>query len=840
MQWRVMIPRGMLLAVALSSSLRAQQKAQPPPAPAASQTKLSGTTAGAGKRDQKQPDNKQSHTDNDKKKDKGGDSRTLPPGEDPENRLLTPFLKHLATDQATFWTAPAHFQTRDLQWGLPFAGITAGFIASDSWMSKQVPANHVARSKSISNYAVFSLIGLAGGSYALGHLTHNDHLGETGFLSGEAAINSTAVDYILKEITQRPRPYQGNGNGTFFQGGTSFPSEHTAAAWSAASVWAHEYPGTLSQLLAYGLASAVTVTRVTGKQHFPSDAVVGSALGWYFGRQVYRAHHDPELGGAPWGGLLPDNTGEKTRNPANMGSPYVPLGSWVYASLDRLAARGLIQTAILGMRPWTRMECARLLDEVEERIDVDDRSGAQPIYDALVSEFADEISRRDGGRDLGASLDSVYTRATEISGTPLRDGYHFAQTITNDYGRPYGQGFNSVSGITAHAFAGPFSVSFQGEYQHAPAALAYPTPVLQDLAAADGVPFLTNGNPQIDRFTLLDSSVSFTTHYWQFSFGKQSLWLGPTESGPLLFSNNAAPLPMFRIDKVSPFRLPLLSRFLGPARIEFFLGQLSGQMWVFASPTFYGPTLRSQPFLHGTKISFKPTPNLEFGMGFTAQFAGPGLPFTWGNFLRTFYSHRATNATNPGKRISAFDFSYRVPGLRNWLTLYTDSLVIDEYSPLGSTRPSMNPGIYLSHVPGLPKLDFRAEGVSSDLFTMKFTPGSVYFDGHYHSGYTNDGVLMGSWIGRMGRGEQGWLTYWFSPRNTIQAGYRHQDVDRDFLQGGILNDFSVRAQTMLRRGLNLSGYVQYEKWRFHELSPLPKSNVTSSIQLTWRPERMKR
>ena len=46
-------------------------------------------------------------------------------------------------------------------------------------------------------------------------------MSETGLLSGEAAINSTGISYLLKAITQRPRPLEDNGNGTFFQGGHS-------------------------------------------------------------------------------------------------------------------------------------------------------------------------------------------------------------------------------------------------------------------------------------------------------------------------------------------------------------------------------------------------------------------------------------------------------------------------------------------------------------------------------------------------------------------------------------------------------------------------------------------
>ena len=264
----------------------------------------------------------------------------LKPGDDPDNHLLLPFVKHLASDQKAFWIAPMHFQKKDIEWIAPFAGVTAGFIAGDSWISNQIPLGEVHRSKTVSNYATYSLIGVGAGSFLFGHLRGDDRMSEAGLLSGEAAINSTTVTYLLKSVTQRPRPLQDNGNGTFFQGGNSFPSEHSAIAWSIASVLAHEYPGTLTKILAYGLATGVSATRVTGQQHFASDAIIGSALGWYFGRQVYRAHHDRDLGGAAWGDLLPSYSGEQTRNPENMGSPYLPVDSWVYPLFDRLVAMG--------------------------------------------------------------------------------------------------------------------------------------------------------------------------------------------------------------------------------------------------------------------------------------------------------------------------------------------------------------------------------------------------------------------------------------------------------------------------------------------------------------------
>lgn len=769
----------------------------------------------------------------------------LPPGTDPENHLLTPFLKHMVSDQVQFWTSPKELRKPSaLKTFVPFVGFTGLLVAGDSWFAKQVPdkPNQLTRSKNISDYAVFSLIGAGAGSYVLGHITHNDHLSETGFLAGEAALNSTLIAYAFKEITQRQRPYQGNGHGDFFQGGTSFPSEHAAIAWSVASVIAHEYPGKLTQIAAYGLASVVTLTRVTGKQHFPSDVFVGSVLGWYLARQVYRAHHDTELGGGPWGDVL-ETKPKGPHNPAYMGSPYVPIDSWVYPALIRLAALGYVQSAHLGMRPWTRMECARLLDEANGRIQ-DNAAGAdseaQEILDALADEFDEETGRLNGAANLGVSLDSVYTRFTVISGTPLRDGYHFGETITNDFGRPYGEGLNSVDGVTAHAEAGPLTVYVRGEYQHAPAVTSSSPQVLQAIANADLTLPLANGAGEVNRFDLLEGTVAVNVNNLQLSFGKQSQWLGVGQSGSLLMSDNAEPVLMFKMDTVSPFRIPILSKVLGPARFEYFLGQLAGHQFEFDEtptvPILLGPgNIHPQPYLSGYKVSFKPTPNFEFGMGITAQFAGPGLPFTWHNFLRTFYSH-TSGTNNPGKRLSEVDFSYRVPGLEKWLTVYNDALVVDEISPIGSTRATVNPGIYMPQFPKVPRLELRAEGLHEPL-TSEFAPGFVYYGlRRFRSGYTNDGNLMGNWIGRAGRGGQGWLTYSFSPRTRFQLGYRLQEVSADFIGGGRDADYSARGDLLLWHNLEFSGFLQYEQWRFPILSPTGQSDVTASFQFTFYPK----
>jgi hypothetical protein len=134
-----------------------------------------------------------------------------------------------------------------------------------------------------------------------------------------------------------------------------------------------------------------------------------------------------------------------------------------------------------------------------------------------------------------------------------------------------------------------------------------PPNVLQAIAAADFTRPVDNARAEVNRFDLLEGSVSANFHNVQFSFGKQSQWLGPGQAGSMLLSNNAEPMLMLKIDSVVPYEIPLFSRLLGPARSEFFIGQLSGTVFESDRGVLLGPGGSPATYLHGTKISFKPT-----------------------------------------------------------------------------------------------------------------------------------------------------------------------------------------------------------------------------------------
>src|SRR5882672_6230060 len=155
------------------------------------------------------------------------------------------------------------------------------------------------------------------------------------------------------------------------------------------------------------------------------------------------------------------------------GSPYVELDSWIYPALERLAALGYIHSEFSDMRPWARVECGRMVQEAGMVLDVNPggSSEAQRFYRLLRNEFELELGEMSGARGEGAvHLESLYSRVVGISGKPLNDSYHFGQTLINNYGRPYQEGFNSYNGFSGYAVAGRFVIYTRGEFQHAPAA----------------------------------------------------------------------------------------------------------------------------------------------------------------------------------------------------------------------------------------------------------------------------------------------------------------------------------------------------------------------------------
>jgi hypothetical protein len=546
--------------------------------------------------------------------------------------------------------------------------------------------------------------------------------------------------------------------------------------------------------------------------------------------------------------------------PSTIGSPYIPVDNWIYPAVMRLYSLGYVDSVFLGLRPWTRASLSHMLEETGARLEDDDKSAAaneaQGIYESLQEELDKDMEGPCLPLKGKSRVESVYSLTRGISGTPLRDSFHLGQSIVNDYGRPYEGGFNNYSGASGYAGAGRFVLYARGEFQRSPSATGYSAALAQALSNQDGIPYINpvTGLPynqatipqgpiaaaNYARWMEAYVSALFMNH--EISLGKQDAWLGTAVGGGMAYSNNAENIYSFRINRIEPLHIPLLFAVTGPFRYDFMVGSLKGH------------TAPNSPWMHYEKVSFKPTPNLEMGFERTVIWGGKGHePITLHTFLQSFFSFQnVTSAVklstkDPGARFGQFDFAYRLPFLRNWLTLYSDSEVHDDVSPIDAPRrAAIRPGIYLSHVPGVPKLDLRLEAVSTDPSISNSNGGHfMYVETIQLQGYTNKGMLFGDWIGREDKGGQAWITYHLSGNEWLQVSARNQKAAKDFIAGGTtIDDLTFRAVKRVKRDLEIDGNFTMEHWKAPiyptgtPTYPAGQHTVTTTnIQLTWFPTR---
>jgi hypothetical protein len=548
---------------------------------------------------------------------------------------------------------------------------------------------------------------------------------------------------------------------------------------------------------------------------------------------------------------------------SNVASPYISVDSWIYAAMYRLYALGYARSPYLNLRPWTRASISNMLSDTEDLLTDSDPSAAldeaEGIYDALKRELRAELADDCQVKKGRALFESTYSVVRGIGGTPLRDSFHLGATIVNDYGRPYAHGINNYTGASGYAAAGRFLLYARGEFQGAQSATGYSPALAAQLADIDGIasyftpacwsnpapctvlpptkqatiPAGPQAKATRGRFLEAYISAQFLNHV--ISFGKQDYWQSPAEGAAMSYSNNAENLYSFRINRIEPLDVPLLSRLTGPFRYEFMIGPLKGHSYPI------------DPWIHIEKISFRPSENFEMGFERSVIWGGKGhVPINLKSFLRSFFSTTAPDANqknstrDPGARFASFDFSYRVPFLRNWLTIYSDSEVHDDVSPIDAPRrASWRPGLYLSHAPGLRKLAVRVEAVNTDPPVFQSATGHLmYWEVIQRQGYTNSGQIIGDWNGREGKGGQAWATYHLSGNEWIQVGMRHQKTAKDFIPGGTtINDVNVEVVKRIKKDLEIKANLTVERYKAPVYLPGTQSVSAATVQVTWFPGR---
>lgn len=530
-----------------------------------------------------------------------------------------------------------------------------------------------------------------------------------------------------------------------------------------------------------------------------------------------------------------------------IGSTNVPMDSWIYPALERLSSMGLIPFQSVAIRPWTRQECRRQVQQAKDIL-LGIHGHYYDVSDSIKLEAENLIPELDSAlqepnESSEAVLESGYAREGTIAGPALTDGFHFGQTWRNDYGRPLGRGNSTIAGFSVRAVHGHFFFFDRQELQQAPTTPAITAADSALFYSLDDTPFGVISNappipvspalPAYVRQRPLELYAGAAFGGFALSFGKQELFWGPTTMGPLSFSSNAEPTYNLQLVATRPHPFPIFPT-LGTYRFDLVFGKLSGH---------HSP---ARPYFNGEKADF--TFGRTFEMSFTrwSILWGVGHPMTLGSLKTNLFSENSTGCgfgygdrCDPGDRKSGFDFRLHVPGLRNYVTLYADSYADDEPSPIDAPRRVVwHPGIYLPRLPYLPHMDFRFEAASSEELSQDEGGTRDFINNQYRDGNTNKGFLLGNAVGRDARALEGRTGYWFSARTRVEAGYRQTKTGTQYLSGGgTTTDGFLNASYAFNREWSLQVFTQYERFLIPAYMPGSQHNTSGWFQITWDPSR---
>jgi hypothetical protein len=226
-------------------------------------------------------------------------------------------LSHWPGDAAAVVTSPLRWDGGDYaKFGLAAGSVGLAFALFDDSVEdyarniKKTPLNEVSETMRNFGDGLF-VVPIFGGSFLYGGITHDEGLKRAGLIGLESYLISGALVTVVKYSVHRPRPktlagFQRVHEQNFFsRSNVSFPSGHSASAFSTARVvswYFRDYKAV--PYLCYSMAGLVAWSRVNETQHWPSDVVAGSLIGYFVADKVIKLN-DKRSGEGSSAALLP-------------------------------------------------------------------------------------------------------------------------------------------------------------------------------------------------------------------------------------------------------------------------------------------------------------------------------------------------------------------------------------------------------------------------------------------------------------------------------------------------------------------------------------------------------
>lgn len=219
----------------------------------------------------------------------------------PDSRLDINYFGTIVSDTGYVISGPYRWQASD--WGTAafVFGATLALYSVDGDIKDWVQEHRNNDSDAVAALARQFGSGIPvavtlGSLYLYGDLKDNLKVRNTGLLGIESVVVSSLITSTLKLVFHRHRPNSGDPYNTwdgpsFSTSNLSFPSGHSTAAFSLATVIANQYQDyPLVPVLAYSMATLTALSRVNDNAHWTSDVFMGSAIGYFTAKTVIKLH----------------------------------------------------------------------------------------------------------------------------------------------------------------------------------------------------------------------------------------------------------------------------------------------------------------------------------------------------------------------------------------------------------------------------------------------------------------------------------------------------------------------------------------------------------------------
>ena len=211
------------------------------------------------------------------------------PGPSPAAEPSSAQPTRLADDLKAFAAQPLHWRGRDwLRFGGALAAVSLAYQYDDrvrAHYANDGEPNYREVIDSMPAAAVF------GGTWFAAKIAHSDEAREEVAAMRRAIVLETIGVEVMKVAFRRKRPGPGVSRDGWGDGGLSFPSGHTAAAFAIGTVLAesgNDKTRWWRRVIGYGIGVGTGYQRINHDAHWLSDTIAGAAMGIWAAKFVMK------------------------------------------------------------------------------------------------------------------------------------------------------------------------------------------------------------------------------------------------------------------------------------------------------------------------------------------------------------------------------------------------------------------------------------------------------------------------------------------------------------------------------------------------------------------------